>query len=1144
MQKSLLPTRFVRVTPHRVRLLLLSPCLLLASFCWGQTAAVKFARPFAPQDGLVAPSEKPYRSEVCLNGYWQFQPMSLPSGFPAGRGTVPDLPAATENGWDKTPIRIPSPWNVNTFPEPGDLGGDFRCFPSYPASWNAAPMGWLRRSFTVPASWKGQRVRIHFQAVAGEAQILVNNKPVGQHFDNFLPFTVDVTEAIRYGETNELRVGVRKASLFDVPGRYGRRPYQGGSMWGQHIVGIWQDVFLEAVPVIHIDDVFIKPQLDRDTLEAEVTVRNDGETAATVTLTGDTYRWVNQAGKDTLSAPEPKGVLDKKAVLQTAPQQRTIPPHDSVTITLSAEKVGGRLNTWSPESPNLYGLVCRLTSDGKPIRDTKYTRFGWRQITFQGARVLLNGKPLVLRGDSWHFMGIPQMTRRYAWAWYKALKDAHLNAVRLHAQPYPAFYLDVADEQGILVLDEDAVWASDGGPKIDDPAFWTNTETHLRGLILRDRNHPSVFGWSVSNEMMAVVRNVFRAPQEFQDKTRSYYSIWTNICRTLDPTRLWISGDGEDDGGGAFPVYIIHYGGTGEFERATKTGKPWGVGEAGPAYYGTPEQIAKQSGNGRAYLSFADRMDGVATVSYQSLADQNTYNANYRSVFNLVWYGLKPLELGMRDTTRPPTLTDGITFPAFVEGKPGVQPERLGPYSTTLNPGYDPRLPLYLPWPLFDAIRNASAEPPIAFQPTQPTFVAGQAKSPTEGTIRSARVLAGPNSTLGQALTELGVPISADSAATATSSLLFIDGAIPPSAESATSVIERTLDAGGTVFVWGATPASLPALNTLLPYPLELTARTATSLVMGAALPSDPLTAGITPASLYFSELSPSQILSVGLGGPLVAKGKTLLAANNTDWQRWNRQPETTKTAMVFRSEREAKPSGAALVTLPVRKGRLLVCSLPVTAQTSQAATLNRTLLANLGVVLGEGTAQRNVVNAQGMVTRALALGRFSAPNREAALAASFVEPNSGAALVAGSVTEDRTWTPVTATTDGGLDLRPLRGGRREQTAISYVSFWLYSPKALDNLLLDPNLPTLDLVIGGVAAEAQVWLNARSIKTGMDGERIVAATLPVQQGWNHVLIKVVFKPAREGENNDTLSLLLRTNQPDYLPQLRGTQEKP
>ena len=55
-----------------------------------------------------------------------------------------------------------------------------------------------------------------------------------------------------------------------------------------------------------------------------------------------------------------------------------------------------------------------------------------------------------------------------------------MNAVRLHAEPYPSFFLDMADEMGILVLDETAVWASDGGPKLDDPAFWADADRHLR----------------------------------------------------------------------------------------------------------------------------------------------------------------------------------------------------------------------------------------------------------------------------------------------------------------------------------------------------------------------------------------------------------------------------------------------------------------------------------------------------------------------------------------------------------------------------------------------------------------------------------------------------------------------------------------
>ena len=84
----------------------------------------------------------------------------------------------------------------------------------------------------------------------------------------------------------------------------------------------------------------------------------------------------------------------------------------------------------------------------------------------------LNGEPYALHGDSWHFMGIPQMTRRYAWAWFTAIKGMNANAVRPHAQVYPRFYLDMADEMGICVLNETANWASDGGPKLDSDLFW------------------------------------------------------------------------------------------------------------------------------------------------------------------------------------------------------------------------------------------------------------------------------------------------------------------------------------------------------------------------------------------------------------------------------------------------------------------------------------------------------------------------------------------------------------------------------------------------------------------------------------------------------------------------------------------------
>ncbi|RYG64310.1 glycoside hydrolase family 2, partial [bacterium] len=492
-------------------------------------AAAKFNRAFAPQDGLVAPVEKPYRSEICLNGSWQFQPVALPAGYERGQSQLPALSAPLNDHWEKTPIRIPSPWNVNSFPDDQMLGGDFRTYPSYPDSWKNVQMGWLRRTFTVPASWRGKRLILHFDAVAGNTQIVVNGKVVGGHDDNFLPFDIDVTEAAKVGGANTLLVGVRKSSLMDVPGKFGRRLYQGGSFWGQHVAGIWQDVFLTAVPLVRVDNVFVKPQVDKGILEAELTLRNDSDHAVKVGVDGEVKAWLSQNKNDVLSAPEVSWKLGATA-LKAPRVAATVPARGSVIVTLKAP-AGGKLKQWKPGQPNLYGFVSSLETSDKRVSDTKYTRFGWRQLKFQDGKVLLNGQPIQLKGDSWHFMGIPQMTRRYAWAWYKACQDANLNAVRLHAQPYPAFYMDMADEMGFFILDESAIWASDGGPKLDDAAYWANTSAHIKGLVLRDRNHPSVFGWSVSNEVMAVIKNVFHGPKEMQEELVRHFKIWADVCR-------------------------------------------------------------------------------------------------------------------------------------------------------------------------------------------------------------------------------------------------------------------------------------------------------------------------------------------------------------------------------------------------------------------------------------------------------------------------------------------------------------------------------------------------------------------------------------------------------------------------------------
>ncbi|MDQ2730857.1 MAG: beta-galactosidase, partial [Armatimonadota bacterium] len=451
-----------------------------------------FTRDFAPAEGWVSPLEMPERKELCLNGRWSFQPVPLPANFQRDTGDPPGLPPPTPNGWDTTPIKIPSPWNVNTWggqrksgagsEHPYDPGSLY--YPSYPAAWDGIEMGWLRRSFRVPTDWGDRRIVLHFEAVAGECQVLINGQPAGSHFDKYLPFNLDITNLVHRNAENELLVGVRAHALFNKRSqRYPkmRAPYPTGSET-ERLVGIWQDVFLLGLPPVRVDDVFVKPLVDQDTLELEVTVRNDTEREQSVTIGGEVSPWVNLAGSDVLSAPEPHWKLGPVAMTLQA-KRATIKPGQTVTLTLRGA-AAGRLQFWTPDAPHLYTAVLSLTQEGQTL-DRRSTRFGWRQFKIAGRDLLLNGKKIQLHADLLHPFGPFILSRRYVWAWYRMIKDMGGNAVRPHAQIHPRHYLDLADEMGIIVLDETAIFGSSVALNFEEPVAWQRFADHLDGLVLR-----------------------------------------------------------------------------------------------------------------------------------------------------------------------------------------------------------------------------------------------------------------------------------------------------------------------------------------------------------------------------------------------------------------------------------------------------------------------------------------------------------------------------------------------------------------------------------------------------------------------------------------------------------------------------------
>ena len=396
-----------------------------------------YSHVFAPQEGFISKIEHPVRQEICLNGRWEFQAIELPQSYQHGKSIAPELPQPKEENWDKVKIKIPSPWNINAFANQDLAGPDHRNFPSYPKEWENVKMAWMRKNVTVPEDWNNNKIFLHFEAVAGYTEVYVNGRKVAENFDLFIPFDADITSFVKPGEKTEILVGVRSQYLFEDTSTKGRRIVPAGSMFGYDMNGIWQDVFLVAVPKINISNVFIKPLVSKNSLELDVTIENTSAKSETLILSGDIREWFNKAGTDIHSAPIPDWKLATNPTL-IIPQNKIKLPQGTTKLTIQIPVKKGDLNYWSPEFPNLYGLTLKLGN--KTVTDIKYERFGWREWTFDGTKQLLNGKEFQLKGDSWHFMGVPQLTRRYAWAWFTALKDANANAVRLHAQVYPRFY--------------------------------------------------------------------------------------------------------------------------------------------------------------------------------------------------------------------------------------------------------------------------------------------------------------------------------------------------------------------------------------------------------------------------------------------------------------------------------------------------------------------------------------------------------------------------------------------------------------------------------------------------------------------------------------------------------------------------------
>lgn len=353
-----------------------------------------------------------------------------------------------------------------------------------------------RKLVTVPASWhigSGQRLRLNFGAVDYQARVWVNGQQVADHTGGYTAFSADITNALSGTGAQEIVVAVTDTTGSDQPiGKQSRTP--GGIVYTQ-TSGIWQTVWMEAVPDAAIDDLVTTPDLSAGTLAVEA-LSASASTAASITA-------VAYDADHTVV-----GTVTGAANTQLSLAVST--PHP-----------------WSPEDPYLYTLDVTLT-DGSST-DTVHSYFGMRSMGLQNIagfqRLVLNGKPifsLAMLDQGFWPDGLYTAPSDAALRWdLQTQKDLGFNAVRKHIKVEPARWYYYADHIGLMVW-QDFVSAS-----ISTTQGQTEFVTEGRREMDQLHNSPAVVGWIIFNEGWGE-----------WDKTQT--GILADQVKAADPSR-WVN---------------------------------------------------------------------------------------------------------------------------------------------------------------------------------------------------------------------------------------------------------------------------------------------------------------------------------------------------------------------------------------------------------------------------------------------------------------------------------------------------------------------------------------------------------------------------------------------------------------------------
>ncbi|WP_275182955.1 beta-galactosidase [Citrobacter freundii] len=408
-----------------------------------------------------------------LNGRWQFAWFAAPEAVPESWLTS-DLPQADT-------VNVPSNWQMDGYDAPiyTNVTYPIPVNPPYVPAQN--PTGCYSLTFHIDDAWLDEgQTRIIFDGVNSAFHLWCNGRWVGYGQDSRLPSEFDLSDYLQHGE-NRLAVMVLRWS----DGSY----LEDQDMW--RMSGIFRDVSLLHKPTTQIRDLRINTRFNDDfsraTLAVEIRVAGNTSEDLRVAL----QLWEGETLTAETNSPLGSEIIDERGAY-----------HDRVTLCLNVEKPA----LWSAETPNLYRAVVQLrTADGALI-EAEACDVGFRQVCIENGLLLLNGKPLLIRGTNRHehhpingqVMDEATMVQDII-----LMKQDNFNAVRCSHYPNHPLWYTLCDRYGLYVVDEANIETHGMVPMnrlTDDPAWLPAMSQRVTRMVQRDRNHPSIIIWSLGNE--------------------------------------------------------------------------------------------------------------------------------------------------------------------------------------------------------------------------------------------------------------------------------------------------------------------------------------------------------------------------------------------------------------------------------------------------------------------------------------------------------------------------------------------------------------------------------------------------------------------------------------------------------------------